>query len=102
MGINTSSGEIISLDEAKQLTHSFQRQHPNEVKAFFVGKDQLLKILELEDCIGIRIYNGYNDDESKENRVLFGVDSEENDMTDDIILDRLIPCPPFCSGSGGL
>lgn len=102
MDINTNSGDIITLDEAKQLTHSFQKRYPNEKKAFFVGKDKLQKILEQDGCIGFRIYNGYNDEESESNRVLVGVDEKGNDMIDGLILDRVIPCPPYCSGSGGL
>jgi hypothetical protein len=102
MEINNTSGEVITLEEAKQYTHSFQKLYPNEKKAFFVGKDQLLKILEQPDCLGIRIYNGYNDDEKVSNKVLIGVDSLGNDMEEGVILEKLIPCPPICSGSGGL
>lgn len=102
MEINNTSGEIITLEEAKQYTHSFQKLYPNEKKAFFVGKENLLKILEQPDCLGIRIYNGYNDDENTSNKVLIGVDSNGDDMIDGIILEKLVPCPPICSGSGGL
>ncbi len=102
MEINNTSGEVITLYEAKQYTHSFQKLYPNEKKAFFVGKDQLLKILEQQDCLGIRIYNGYNDNEKVSNKVLIGVDSEGNDVEAGIILEKLVPCPPICSGSGGL
>ena len=102
MEINESSGEIISLEEAKQYTHSFQKLYPDEKKAFFAGKENLLKILEQPDCLGIRIYNGYNDDEKASNKVLIGVDHKGDDMEEGIILEKLIPCPPICSGSGGL
>lgn len=102
MEIKNTSGEIITLEEAKHYTHSFQKLYPNEKKAFFVGKEQLLKILEQPDCLGIRIYNGYSDDEETSNKVLIGVDSIGNDMEEGVILEKLVPCPPICTGSGGL
>lgn len=102
MKINKNSGEIITLEEAKSYTHSFQRLYPQEKKAFFVGKDRLLQILEQPDCLGIRIYNGYNDDENTSNKVLIGVDSTGNDVEEGIIVEKLVPCPSVCTKPGGL
>lgn len=103
MEINKTSGEIITLEEAKKYTQSYQKLYPNEKKAFYVGRDQLMKILENSECMGVRIYNGFNDEDSQSNKVLIGVNSNGDDMTEDVILEKLVPCPPICSGgTGGL
>ena len=50
------------------------------------------------DCIGLRIYNGYDTADNRMNLVLLGVDKNENDMTDGIIMERVVTCPPMCNG----
>jgi hypothetical protein len=102
MELSAQSGEIISLEEAKQYTHAFQKRNPDEKKAFFVGSINLRKILEQPGCTGIRIYNGYCEAEETQNRVLIGVDAKGNDIEEGIILDKLAACPPLCSGTPGL
>jgi hypothetical protein len=96
MKLDRNSAEVISLEEAVKYTHSFQRKNPYAIKAFFVGADKLELILEQENCIGIRIYNGYNREEDRENLVLVGVDVSGEDMTRGVILEELTPCPKVC------
>ena len=45
-------------------------------------------ILEQEDCIGVRVYDGLNAETGKENRVLVGVDFEGEDMVDRVVLEH--------------
>ena len=97
MSLNKNAGEAITKEEAKAFIKAFKNKYPEEVTAFYVGKSNVDKILEQEDCIGIRIYNGYNTAESKMNQVLVGVNSKEEDMGDGIIIERLYTCPPYCS-----
>ena len=99
MELSNSSGEIISLEEARRYTHDFQKRNPDEKKAFIVGAENLWKILEQPGCLGIRIYNGYCEEDDMQNRVLIGVDADGKDMETGIILDKLTPCPPGCSSS---
>lgn len=99
MELSNSSGEIISLEEARRYTHDFQKRNPDEKKAFIVGAENLRKILEQPGCLGIRIYNGYCEEDDMQNRVLIGVDADGKDMETGIILDKLTPCPPGCSSS---
>jgi len=96
MTINQNTGEVITLAEATGFTHSFQEENPNVIKSFFVGTNKLNLILEQKDCIGIRIYNGYDVDQNTINLVLVGVDEKGEDMTDGVIVDHLVFCPPFC------
>jgi|SRR5690554_1803460 len=102
MAVDKNSGEIISLDEAVHFTHSFQENNPDALKAFFVGTNNLKRIMEQDDCIGIRIYNGYDITQNKTNPVLVGVDENGEDMTNGIIVEHLAPCPPDCSKSSVL
>lgn len=102
MTIDQNTGEVITLAEATNFTHSFQQGNPNAIKAFFVGTNKLNLILEQEGCMGIRIYNGYDADQNKANLVLVGVDETGEDMTDGVIVERLRLCPPDCSKNSPL
>lgn len=102
MATDRNTGEVITLAEAIDFTHSFQSRNPDELKSFFVGINKLNLILEQEDCIGIRIYNGYNTNTEKNNLVLVGVDEEGEDITNGVILEHLVICPPKCPKSSPL
>jgi hypothetical protein len=102
MAIDKDTAEIITLDEAIDFTHSFQTRNPNELKSFFVGINKLNLILEQEDFVGLRIYNGYNTNTQKNNLVLVGVDEEGEDITNGVILEHLNPCPTICPKSSPL
>ena len=36
------------------------------------------------------------DENGKQQLIIVGVDSNENDLYEGVIADRSIPCPPFC------
>lgn len=99
MTLDNNTGTVISLEEAKEYTHAFQEDKPNAIKSFYVGAKKLQRILEQEDCMGVRIYNGRTTDtdhKNKTNLVLVGVNKKGEDMTDGIILENLAPCPYSC------
>lgn len=99
MKLDKQSGTVINLEEAVSYTHSFQEQQPEATKSFYVGAEKIRSILQQEGCMGIRMYNGNVADannEIKTNLVLVGVNEEGEDMTDGIILERLIRCPTIC------
>jgi hypothetical protein len=102
MAIDKDTAEIITLDEAIDFTQSFQTRNPDELKSFFVGINKLNLILEQEDCVGLRIYNGYNTNTQKNNLALVGVDEEGEDITNGVILEDLSPCPRICPKSSPL
>lgn len=97
-----NTGEVISLDQAIEFTHSYQEQNPNAIKAFFVGSDKVNSILEQENCMGIRMYNGYDVETQSNNLVLVGVDENGEDMTNGVIVEHLNPCPPDCPKNSSL
>lgn len=96
MTINKNTAEVITLKEAIDFTHSFQTKNPDVIKSFFVGINKLNLILEQKDCIGVRIYNGYDTTQNKNNLVLVGVDKKGEDISNGVILEELSACPPDC------
>lgn len=102
MSINPNSGEKISLDEALDLVTAFRSNNPKDIKASFVGIETINLILTQPNCIGVRIYNGYDKATGKLAPVLVGVDTTGKDMVDGVILDRLKPCPEYCDTSSPL
>lgn len=86
----------ISLEEAKKLVQNFQKKlKGDEVKAQYLGGEAIRKLLDQPGCVGVRIYYAEND-EGKPELVIVGVTAEGKDLTDGIILERNMPCPPFC------
>ncbi|MDV4069983.1 hypothetical protein CMT34_17475 [Elizabethkingia anophelis] len=102
MSIDKNTGEIITLEKAIEFTHLFQMQNPSALTSFYAGGSKISSILEQENCIGIRFYNGYDAIAKKNNLVLVGVDINGEDITDGFILEHLSPCPPNCPKSSPL
>ena len=102
MELDENTGGEITLVEAQNFVKAFTKKYPNEVKAFFMGKVNVNSILNQTDCIGIRIYNGYDVDLSRLNLVLVGVDKDGKDMTDGVIMDQMKTCPSYCDTSSSL
>ena len=102
MAIDADSGKVITLTVANKLTLDFRDGSPLETKAYFVGANKLNNILNQDDCIGIRIYNGFDIIKQKRNLVLVGVDKNCKDMINGIIVDRLVPCPVDCDATSSL
>ncbi len=97
-----SAGAVVTLAEAIDFTHAYQEQYPDSTKAYLVDVDKLNLITEQKGCISVRIYNGYDTENNTTNLVLVGVDSEGEDMTEGIIIERVFSCPPYCSGKSPL
>lgn len=102
MEIDQNTGGEITLAEAQKYVSAFRTKYPNEVKAFFIGKTRVKKILDQENCIGIRIYNGYDADANRLNLVLVGVDDQGKDMTNGVIMDQMKTCPSYCDNTSSL
>ena len=93
MNLDHNVGAVISLKDAKEFVTNFRTRYPNEINSLFTGATIIKSILDQEDCVGIRIYNGYNEQEQRMNSVLIGVNSQGEDMLA-IIADEMAPCPP--------
>ncbi len=102
MAFNGEEGSVVTLAEASGWTANYRKTIPaGEILGQFVGKNQLLKILNQKGCVGIRFYYGIGDDGVK-NLIAVGAGSDENDMTAGVVLERMILCPPRCGSKNSL
>jgi hypothetical protein len=102
MAFNGNEGSVVTLAEASGWTANYRKTVPvGEIIGQFVGKNQLMKILNQKGCMGIRFYYGIGDD-GKKNLIAVGAGSDENDMVDGVIVERMITCPITCSKSNSL
>lgn len=97
-----NAGAVVTLDEAQKLVKAFQAQFPNEIKSSLIDTDLVSRLLSQADCVGLRIYNGYDSVAKRMSPVLVGVNSKNEDLTKGIILDRMRVCPDFCPTASDL
>jgi hypothetical protein len=102
MSFNGNEGEFITLEEGAAMTARFRNTvQQGTVVAQFIGKEKLIELLNQPNCVGVRLYYGI--DENNQNSIVsVGVASNENDLTNGLIIDRNIKCPPRCSKSNAL
>lgn len=99
------SGSFISLSEANTMISNWESlqsslniaiSQANPLSHGY-GTNKIETILNQSGCVGIRIYNGYSNNERK--LVIVGIDSSGNDMDSGNILDVGVICPPNCPAS---
>ncbi len=100
MAFNGTEGGEITLSEGSKMTSNYRDRNPNQTIAHFFGRDILERILSQENCMGIRMYYGIDDD-GKKQIVLVGADEHQNDLTD-LVADISHPCPHTCSQANPL
>jgi hypothetical protein len=97
MSFDGNEGKVVSLQEAAIWTAEYRNSiQPGETIAHFIGKNKLLELLEQDNCVGVRIYYGL-DENGEQNLVFVGADENENDLVDGVILEYTKKCPPACS-----
>ncbi len=102
MSFNGTEGSFVTLREASGWTANYRATiSSGDIIAHFVGSEKVKAILDQEDCVGIRIYYGIDDD-GKKNLILVGASADENDMVDGVIVEKLTTCPPKCSSVNSL
>lgn len=90
-----TAGSIIDLREAVELTANYRAEKPNGIKAHMIDATLIRQVLEQEGCVAVRIYNGYDKAQSKVCPIIVGVSVDDKDMTEGIILEKMISNPPF-------
>ncbi|GEM_PF-3535336 len=89
----------IPKDTAIKYIHNFINSSAAPlvmIKGGAFNRDVIDNILGQNGCIGIRVYYGMHDD-GKYTFIIVGVDAAGDDLSDGIIAQVPIPCPPFCS-----
>ena len=90
-----TEGENISLEEAIAMTKAFREANPRAIKAHYIGKNIMMELLEQRDCVGMRVYNGINEDGTAA-IVIVGVTEDNKDLYLTTRADKAIPCPESC------
>ncbi|MEI6595854.1 MAG: hypothetical protein WCO28_09830, partial [Bacteroidota bacterium] len=99
-----NENQQISLTAASALTANYRS---NQIGIGFIlgqyfSKDSLNSVLNQETCVGVRIYYGLNADNTTPELVVVGVDANENDLANGIVLDNGALCPPRCGLTNSL
>jgi len=102
MAFDGTEGELITLKQAADFTANHRNSmQEGDVLSHFFGRNILQQILDQPGCMGIRIYYG-KDSSGNKNLVLVGSDQLENDMTNGLMADFSVICPPHCPTKNGL
>lgn len=96
MSFNGTEGVVVTLREASSWTANYRATiEDGDTIAHFVGTEKIKAIIDQEDCVGIRIYYGI-DENGEKNLILVGANADENDLEEGVIIEKLLKCPPFC------
>lgn len=85
-------------DSALKYIHNYNASVIDPATAMKGGafhREAIDKILAQKNCVGIRIYFAKLDDATP-TFVVVGVDNNGDDLSEGIIAEAIIPCPPFC------
>jgi len=87
----------IGLDRASALTRNYRKANRQSfIKGAFFGKNAIQQLVGHEGMLGIRYFYGLETD-SKRVLILTGVSHTGEDMVEQILFERGIPCPPYCA-----
>lgn len=95
MSFTGNENHDIPLSTASQWTKNYREANPSgAVKGHFYGKAAIQAILAQSNCVGVRIYYALDDTGAKK-LVLTGVDANENDLYNGVLVERGLDCPPY-------
>ncbi len=96
MSFTGAEDHRISLMEAIELTKRYRESVPSgTLLAGFFGKATIQKLIDQENCVGIRIYLGEKSN-NEECFILVGATKDEKDIYEGELAEVATPCPPFC------
>ena len=90
-----TEGANIPLNEAIAMTQAFRKANPEAIKAHYIGKNIILELLKQKESVGMRVYNGINEDGTAA-IVIVGVTEDNKDLYLTTRADKAIPCPESC------
>jgi len=73
-------GEEIGLELGNELIYQYQSKNPNDVLGYQIGRNILDQILAQPGCLGIKLYNAYNESGEK-TLVYVGMDANGKAIT---------------------
>ncbi len=103
MAFTGNEDHSINLTEAAALTKAYRDSIPaGETIAHCFGKKAILDLLNQPDCVGLRIYYGINSANGAKELVITGVNAQDNDLYQGVLLDKSRGCPELCSSANPL
>ncbi|OQP62119.1 hypothetical protein A3860_29660 [Niastella vici] len=69
-------GEEITHELGAKMIRDYEKANPADVKSFIIGKDIINQILAQPGCVGIQLFNAYNE-EGKKTLVYVGLNADE-------------------------
>lgn len=91
----------VGLTAARGLIASSKRANPGQPSAAAITRPALEALLAQSGCSGVRMYYGQKPDGVR-TLVLVAMDEMGNDLDEGLIMDQVIPCPPFCAMDSAL
>lgn len=107
MALTGKKDHFVTLEEAKNYINNHRTKNGiaaddnQTIRGGFIGREAMLKLLNQDGCIGFKYYFGA-DENDVANLVIVGVSSDEKDMTDGLLIQKIDPCPPNCDLSSEL
>ena len=97
----STSPHLISLAEAAQMTHAFQKatQFQGMTVACMMDNNAYQQVMTQQGCTGIRTYFALD---NLNNLTIVGVDAQGNDIASGIIMERAHRCPILCNKNSPL
>lgn len=89
----------VNIIEARRLIA--RRQRAVQISGFAVKKEPLLRLLNQTGCVGVRAYQAMEAD-GRPTLVMVGVDEHGEELLDGVLLEHMMPCPPFCPRGASL
>ena len=86
----------IQLADAARMTRRFRETRPNGERGGAFHSGPILELLDQPGCAAMRYYHALGA-YGRPTLVLVGVDVSNDDLTDGVVLDLMVPCPPFCA-----
>ena len=107
MAFTGNEDHEISLQDAAVLTKNFRdaQQSANPILGMYFSKAGIEQVLNQTGCVGIRVYYGLKEDAPESmipTLIVCGVDANEDDMADGVLLDYGKTCPNNCSAANPL
>ena len=97
MAFTGQENQQIPLSQAKVLTAAFRHANPPGVKiGGYFSNNAIQSVITQVNCVGIRYYYGL-DSSSNPVLVITGVDANQNDLYNGILIEMSLPCPSYCS-----
>jgi hypothetical protein len=78
-----------------------RRHREGNMRGGMFFREELDAMLAQPGCAGVRIYFARKED-GKDTVVMTGVDADGRDMTSGVLMEEIIPCPPFCGDGSAL